>query len=76
MSEKIDSRLIELEIQLPEAAAPVGNYVPFMVNGNTVYVSGHRPVASPSSLRNRGALLSEFQPSGRPKVLRVERSSS
>ncbi len=43
MSEKIDSRLIELEIQLPEPAAPVGNYVPFVVNGNTVYVSGQLP---------------------------------
>lgn len=43
MSGKIDSRLIELEIQLPEPAAPVGNYVPFVVYGNTVYVSGQLP---------------------------------
>ncbi len=43
MPGKIDSRLIDLKIQLPEAAAPVGNYVPFVISGGTVYVSGQVP---------------------------------
>jgi enamine deaminase RidA (YjgF/YER057c/UK114 family) len=36
----IDSRLAELGITLPDAPAPVANYVPFVRSGNTVYVSG------------------------------------
>jgi enamine deaminase RidA (YjgF/YER057c/UK114 family) len=36
----IESRLTELGIILPEATAPLANYVPFVVVGNTVHVSG------------------------------------
>ncbi|GGE50139.1 hypothetical protein GCM10011367_26300 [Marinicauda pacifica] len=36
----IDARLRELGIALPEAAAPVANYVAFARTGNTVHVSG------------------------------------
>ena len=40
MPSKIDARLAELGITLPDASAPAANYVPFVVSGNTVYVSG------------------------------------
>jgi enamine deaminase RidA (YjgF/YER057c/UK114 family) len=40
MAGKIDTRLAELGIELPEAAAPVANYVPYVVTGNLVFVSG------------------------------------
>lgn len=36
----IEARLKELGIALPEAAAPVGSYVPFVVSGNLIFVSG------------------------------------
>jgi enamine deaminase RidA (YjgF/YER057c/UK114 family) len=36
----IDARLAELGISLPDAPAPAANYVPFVVTGTTVYVSG------------------------------------
>jgi enamine deaminase RidA (YjgF/YER057c/UK114 family) len=36
----IDQRLAELGVTLPEATAPVANYVPFVVSGGMVYVSG------------------------------------
>lgn len=36
----IQARLEELGLTLPEAAAPVANYVPFVRTGNTVHISG------------------------------------
>jgi enamine deaminase RidA (YjgF/YER057c/UK114 family) len=40
MSGKIDARLAELGLTLPQATAPVANYVPYVVSGNLVFVSG------------------------------------
>ncbi|MEM7296336.1 MAG: RidA family protein [Pseudomonadota bacterium] len=37
---KIESRLEELGIELPDVPAPAANYVPFVVAGDLVYVSG------------------------------------
>ena len=39
----IDARLAELGIDLPSAMAPVANYVPYVVTGNLVVVSGQLP---------------------------------
>lgn len=36
----IDSRLKELGLTLPEAAAPVANYVPYAQSGRIVHISG------------------------------------
>lgn len=36
----IEARLNELGVILPEAAVPAGNYVPFVVVGDMVYISG------------------------------------
>ena len=36
----IETRLNELGIALPDAPAPAANYVPFVVTGNQVWVSG------------------------------------
>lgn len=36
----IESKLATLGVTLPDAPAPAANYVPFVVDGNTVYVSG------------------------------------
>src|SRR5690606_37597352 len=40
MAGTIEARLAELGIELPKAAAPAANYVPWVVSGNTVYVAG------------------------------------
>lgn len=40
MTGKVESRLAELGVTLPEAAAPAANYVPFVWHGNILYVSG------------------------------------
>ncbi len=36
----IEAKLAELGLELPEAPAPAANYVPYVVSGNMVYVSG------------------------------------
>jgi len=41
---KIDQRLAELGITLPEAAKPVANYVPWVRTGNLVFISGQGPM--------------------------------
>lgn len=43
MSGQFESRLAELGVTLPDAAAPAANYVPYMVVGDIVYVSGQLP---------------------------------
>lgn len=40
MAGRIEARLKELGIELPQAAAPVAAYVPYTQSGNTLYVSG------------------------------------
>lgn len=40
MPGKIDSRLKQLGITLPAAAAPAANYVPFTITGNQLWVAG------------------------------------
>jgi len=40
MPGKIDARLKELGIVLPETPAPAGNYVPWVVSGKQVFVAG------------------------------------
>jgi len=40
MSNAIEARLTELGITLPAAPAPAANYVPYVIAGDLVYVSG------------------------------------
>lgn len=44
MSDAINSRLKELGITLPQAAAPAANYVPYVISGNLLYLSGQLPI--------------------------------
>ena len=53
MSGRIDARLKELGIGLPKAAAPAANYVPFVVTGNLVFVSGQLPFEN-GELKHKG----------------------
>ena len=53
MAGKIDARLRELGIELPEAPAPAANYVPYTISGNTVYVAGQVPFVN-GKLEHKG----------------------
>jgi enamine deaminase RidA (YjgF/YER057c/UK114 family) len=44
MSGRIDGRLTELGIALPRPARPVANYLPYVVAGDLVFVSGQIPL--------------------------------
>lgn len=37
---RIDAKLAELKIDLPTPTPPVANYVPYVISGNLVFVSG------------------------------------
>jgi|EP01037_Dinobryon_pediforme_P012399 enamine deaminase RidA (YjgF/YER057c/UK114 family) len=41
---RIETRLAELGITLPVPVAPVANYVPFVISGDLVVISGQIPV--------------------------------
>jgi len=44
MTESIQDKLKSLGITLPQAAAPAANYVPWVISGNQVFVSGQLPM--------------------------------
>ena len=43
MTGRIETTLAELDITLPRPMAPIANYVPYVVTGNLVVVSGQVP---------------------------------
>jgi len=43
--EELDAKLSELDIDLPEAPAPAANYVPYVLAGSMLHVSGQLPMA-------------------------------
>ncbi|MDX3929668.1 MAG: RidA family protein [Shinella sp.] len=45
MSAEIEDRIKELGYALPEAAAPAANYVPYVISGSVLYISGQLPIA-------------------------------
>lgn len=44
MSASIEARLKDLGITLPQAAAPAANYVPYVISGSHLYISGQLPM--------------------------------
>ncbi|MEM8811619.1 MAG: RidA family protein [Pseudomonadota bacterium] len=44
MTGTIDARLAELGLTIPDAPAPAANYVPRVVTGSTLYISGQIPM--------------------------------
>ena len=50
---KVDTKLAELGIELPEAATPIAAYTPIRKVGNMVYIAGQGP-------QNRGVVGSDY----------------
>lgn len=44
MSKKIETRISELGIKLPQTSSPLANYVPYIKSGNLVFLSGQVPI--------------------------------
>ena len=44
MAGRIDARLADLGITLPQPARPVANYLPYVVAGDLVFISGQLPL--------------------------------
>lgn len=59
MTGRVDSRLKELSITLPRAVAPVANYVPYVVSGNLVFISG-QVTLGPNGLEYVGQVGKDF----------------
>lgn len=53
MPGQIDARLKELDITLPTPPAPVASYVPYVISGKHVYISGQVTIA-PDGLKYVG----------------------
>jgi len=53
MLHAIDARLAELGHSLPDAPAPAANYVPFVISGNQIFVSGQISQANGSLITGR-----------------------
>lgn len=45
MAGKIDARLAELGITLPDAPVPGANYIPYVVSGKLVFIAGQIPLS-------------------------------
>lgn len=56
----VQSRLQELNIVLPQTSAPVANYVPYVISGNMIYVSGQVPIVQGTVEGNIGKVGQDF----------------
>ncbi len=63
-ADRIEARLRELKLALPKAAAPVANYVPAVLTGNLLIVSGQLPFGPDGAIdpHHRGKLGGEVNP--------------
>ena len=59
MAGEVDARLAELGIEVPEAAAPVANYVGYVRSGSLVFVSGQVPLVD-GAFKFQGKVGAEF----------------
>lgn len=59
MSETVEARLAKLGVELPSPAAPAANYVPYVVSGKQLFISGQLPMGA-DGLEHVGKLGDEL----------------
>ncbi|MBD1545913.1 RidA family protein [Roseibium aggregatum] len=59
MSETVEARLAKLGVELPSPAAPAANYVPYVLSGNQLFISGQLPMGA-DGLQHVGKLGDEI----------------
>ena len=59
MPGKIEQKLADLGLELPNAPPPAGNYVPYVISGNLIFVSGQIPLGS-NGPEYQGKLAQDF----------------
>jgi enamine deaminase RidA (YjgF/YER057c/UK114 family) len=59
MTGTVEVRLRELNLELPDASAPIANYVPHLITGTQLYISGQVPLG-PDGLAFQGKVGVEF----------------
>ena len=60
-------KIAALGLTLPEAAAPVANYVPYVISGNMVFISGQISKIGDEAIGGRLGCLLYTSPSPRDK---------
>ncbi len=68
---KIDDRLKELNITLNEPAAPVANYVGYVITGNLVFISGQVTFGPDGNLLYQGIVGSDISVEEAQRAARV-----
>ncbi|TCK27941.1 enamine deaminase RidA (YjgF/YER057c/UK114 family) [Ancylobacter aquaticus] len=53
MTGTVEAKLAALGITLPEASAPAANYVPFVISGNLLWISGQISMANGSLMTGK-----------------------
>ena len=66
----IENRLSELGITLPEPAAPVANYVAYVISGNLVFVSGQVTIG-PDGIEYQGKVGDDISVDDAVKAARL-----
>lgn len=59
MSGRVDKRLKELGIELPTLSTPAANYIPYVIAGNLLFISGQVTIWN-GELKYRGKLGKDF----------------
>ena len=67
MTGQVEARLKDLQIELPAPAAPAANYVPYIISGNQLFVSGQLPFG-PDGLAFTGKLGEDVDVAGEARV--------
>ena len=70
MAGKIDAHLADLGITLPTATAPVANYVPYVISGKLVHISGQITMEN-GELKFIGKLGSDYDVETGQKAARL-----